>query len=86
MSGQPIGDDAAESPTDPSWPDRPVWPDGPAIGRRASSASAETDGPDPATGDPGPGHLAPTTTPFEISSSRNRVNYSPLTLTVGSTS
>jgi S1-C subfamily serine protease len=54
MSGQPIGDDAAESPTDPSWPDRPVWPDGPAIGRRASSASAETDGPDPATGDPGP--------------------------------
>jgi S1-C subfamily serine protease len=30
MSGQPIGDDAAESPTDPSWPARPVWPGEPA--------------------------------------------------------
>jgi S1-C subfamily serine protease len=49
MSGQPIGDDAAESPTDPSWPERPVWPDGPVIGRQASSASAATSDHGPAT-------------------------------------
>jgi S1-C subfamily serine protease len=47
MSGQPIGDDAAESPTDPSWPVRPVWPAEPAW----SAGSGQSRGPGP--GGPG---------------------------------
>jgi S1-C subfamily serine protease len=38
MSGQPAGDDAAESPTEPRWPAMPVWPDRPALTQPASTA------------------------------------------------
>jgi S1-C subfamily serine protease len=38
MSGQPSGDDAAESPTEPRWPAMPVWPDRPALTQPAGTA------------------------------------------------
>jgi S1-C subfamily serine protease len=38
MSGQPGGDDAAESPTEPRWPAMPVWPDKPALTQSAGTA------------------------------------------------
>jgi S1-C subfamily serine protease len=38
MSGQPAGDDAAESPTEPRWPATPVWPDKPALTQPAGTA------------------------------------------------
>jgi S1-C subfamily serine protease len=40
MSGQPTGDDSAEAPAEPGWPDSPVWPEEPAMARSASTASA----------------------------------------------
>lgn len=40
MCGQPPGDDAADSPTDPRWPAMPAWPDKPALTSPAGTAPA----------------------------------------------
>src|SRR5215472_1046731 len=57
MSGQPAGDDAADSPTEPRWPAMPVWPDKPALTSPAGTAPAVPEPRGQLTGDGAPPDL-----------------------------